>query len=108
MISDILGHRMGCFLFQLPPSYRYTKATSWNSGTPVGGMKKYSPFHRAGIIFCSCSGPRLPDELVKTADEIYVRQHGPKRWYRHELLEGRARDMGGPGQRRETRVGLFQ
>jgi hypothetical protein len=25
MIADILGHRMGCFLFQLPPSYRYTK-----------------------------------------------------------------------------------
>jgi hypothetical protein len=42
MISDILGHRMGCFLFQLPPSYRYTKATSWNSGTPVGGMKKFT------------------------------------------------------------------
>ena len=47
-------------------------------------MKKYSPFHRAGIIFCSCSGPRLPDELVKTADEIYVRLHGTKRWYRHD------------------------
>ena len=42
MISDILGDRMGCFLFQLPPSYRYTKATSWNSGTPVGGMKKFT------------------------------------------------------------------
>ena len=28
--------------------------------------------------------PRLPDELVKTADEIYVRLHGPKRWYRHD------------------------
>jgi uncharacterized protein YecE (DUF72 family) len=25
MIADILGGRMGCFLFQLPPSYRYTK-----------------------------------------------------------------------------------
>ena len=25
MIADILGDRMGCFLFQLPPSYRYTK-----------------------------------------------------------------------------------
>src|SRR3954449_1526480 len=25
MISYILGDRMGCFLFQLPPSYRYTK-----------------------------------------------------------------------------------
>ena len=26
MIADILGERMGCFLFQLPPSYRFTKA----------------------------------------------------------------------------------
>jgi Protein of unknown function DUF72 len=26
MIAEILGDRMGCFLFQLPPSYRYTKA----------------------------------------------------------------------------------
>src|SRR3954447_779622 len=26
MIADILGDRMGGFLFQLPPSHRYTKA----------------------------------------------------------------------------------
>jgi uncharacterized protein YecE (DUF72 family) len=26
IIADILGDRMGCFLFQLPPSYRYTRA----------------------------------------------------------------------------------
>ena len=25
MIADVLGDRMGCFLFQLPPSYRYTE-----------------------------------------------------------------------------------
>ena len=36
------------------------------------------------IIFCSCSGPRLPDELVRTADDIYVRFHGTTRWYRHD------------------------
>jgi uncharacterized protein YecE (DUF72 family) len=99
MIADILGDRMGCFLFQLPPSYRYTKtrlndivsqldparrnvvefrhASWWNE-------EVYSAFRKAGIIFCSCSGPRLPDELIKTADEVYVRLHGPKRWYRHD------------------------
>jgi uncharacterized protein YecE (DUF72 family) len=26
----------------------------------------------------------LPDELVKTADDVYVRFHGTKRWYRHD------------------------
>lgn len=98
-IADLLGDRMGCFLFQLPPSFRYTAsrlrriveqldptrrnvvefrhATWWNE-------KVFTAFRERGIIFCSCSGPRLPDELVKTAAEIYVRFHGPQRWYRHD------------------------
>ena len=88
---------MGCFLFQLPPSHRYTKArltailgqldptrrnvvefrhASWWNETV------YAAFRQAGTIFCSCSGPRLPDELVRTADEVYLRLHGPERWYR--------------------------
>jgi uncharacterized protein YecE (DUF72 family) len=98
MIADILGERMGCFLFQLPPSYRYTKrrltailgqldparrnvvefrhASWWNETV-------YAAFRESGTIFCSCSGPRLPDVLIHTADHIYVRLHGPERWYRH-------------------------
>jgi uncharacterized protein YecE (DUF72 family) len=98
-IADLLGPRMGCFLFQLPPSFRYTAprlkriveqldpkrrnvvefrhASWWNE-------RVFNAFRKHGIIFCSCSGPRLPDELVKTADEIYVRFHGPERWYRHD------------------------
>ena len=99
MIADVLGDQMGCFLFQLPPSYRYTKmrlndivsqldpsrrnvaefrhASWWND-------EVYSSFRKAGIIFCSCSAPKLPDELIRTTDEVYVRLHGPKRWYRHD------------------------
>ena len=102
MIADILGDRMGCFLFQLPPSYLYTKArlnamvsqldparsnvvefrhvSWWNE-------EVYTAFRKAGIIFCSSSGPRLPDELIRTAAEVYVRLHGPKRWYRHDYSE---------------------
>ena len=98
MIADILGERMGCFLFQLPPSHRYTKARlsailnqldparrnvvefrhfSWWNETV------YAAFRESGTIFCSCSAPRLPDELVGTADDVYLRLHGPERWYRH-------------------------
>ena len=99
MIADILGDRMGCFLFQLPPSYHYTKtrlndivsqldparrnvmefrhASWWNK-------EVYSAFRKANIIFCSCSGPKLPDRLIRTSDEVYVRLHGPKRWYRQD------------------------
>jgi uncharacterized protein YecE (DUF72 family) len=98
-IADLLGPRMGCLLFQLPPSFHYTQArlnrivgqldtarrnvvefrhrSWWNENV-------YAAFRKAGIIFCSCSGPRLPDQLVKTTKEIYVRFHGTKRWYRHD------------------------
>jgi uncharacterized protein YecE (DUF72 family) len=98
IIADILGERMGCFLFQLPPSYHYTKGrlnsivrqldpgrrnvvefrhkSWWNEDV-------YGAFRKAGIIFCSCSGPRLLDELIRPADEIYIRLHGRKHWYRH-------------------------
>ena len=101
-VGDLLGSRMGCFLFQLPPSFRYSKArldrivrqldparrnvvefrhrSWWNE-------RVYDAFRKAGIIFCSCSGPGLPDELVKTADEIYVRFHGMQRWYRHDYSD---------------------
>jgi uncharacterized protein YecE (DUF72 family) len=98
-IADLLGKRMGCFLFQLPPSFHYSRARldrilaqldprwrnvvefrhrSWWNDTV------YEAFRQSGAIFCSCSGPRLPDDLVKTAEEIYVRFHGVTRWYRHD------------------------
>ena len=66
---------MGCFLFQLPPSYRYTKvrlnaivsqldparrnvvefrhASWWNEDV-------YKAFRKAGIIFCSAAGRGFP------------------------------------------------
>lgn len=44
----------------------------------------YRAFRKHGIIFCSCSAPRLPNELIQTADDIYVRFHGTSRWYRHD------------------------
>lgn len=101
-VGDVLGERLGCFLFQLPPSYRYTRGRlrsivnqldpsrpnvvefrhkSWWNETV------YAAFRAAGIVFCSCSGPRLPDELVKTADDVYVRFHGTTRWYRHDYTK---------------------
>jgi uncharacterized protein YecE (DUF72 family) len=98
-IADLLGPLMGCFLYQLPPSFHYTPerlqniveqldparrnvvefrhASWWNEET-------YAGFAEAGAIFCSCSGPGLPDELIKTAGDIYVRFHGVERWYRHD------------------------
>ena len=99
LIADLLGPRFGCFLFQLPPSFQYSSAALkrivkqldprrrnvvefrhrswWNE-------KVYQAFRDTGTIFCLTSGPRLPDELVKTADDVYIRFHGTKKWYRHD------------------------
>ena len=99
LIADMLGPRMGCFLFQLPPSVHYSAAglkkilsqldhdrrnvvefrhaSWWNEDV-------FDAFRETGTIFCSCSGPRLPDQLVRTADDIYIRFHGVKQWYRHD------------------------
>jgi uncharacterized protein YecE (DUF72 family) len=98
-IADLLGPRFGCFLFQLPPSFHYTPArlklilgqldhsrrnvvefrhsSWWND-------QVYAAFTRTGTIFCSCSGPKLPNLLIKTANDIYIRFHGVKQWYRHD------------------------
>lgn len=116
LIADILGPRMGCFLFQLPPSFHYTPAALKRIVRQLEPQRKnvvefrhkswwnetvYETFREAGIIFCSCSGPRLPDALVKTADDVYVRFHGIKQWYRHdytkaelEVWANRLRDCG--------------
>lgn len=98
-IADLLGPQMGCLLFQLPPSYHYTPARLRTilSQLELGrrnvmefrhaswwNQKVYDAFKKAGVIFCSCSAPKLPDELIKTADDVYIRFHGTQKWYRHD------------------------
>ena len=101
-IADLMGPRLGCFLFQLPPSFHYTPAIlrrvmnqldprrrnvvefrhrSWWNETVFKACRDNN------VIFCSCSGPRLPDELVTTAEDIYIRFHGTKQWYRHDYTK---------------------
>ncbi len=102
LIADLLGDRMGCLLFQLPPSFHYTPARLKKIVTQLEPARKnvvefrhrswwndcvYDAFRASGTIFCSCSGPRLPDELIKTADDIYIRFHGVKQWYRHDYTK---------------------
>jgi uncharacterized protein YecE (DUF72 family) len=99
LIADLLGPYFGCFLFQLPPSFHYTPAAlerivkqldprrrnvvefrhpSWWNETVFKACRD------TNTIFCSVSGPRLPDELIQTADDVYIRFHGTKKWYRHD------------------------
>jgi uncharacterized protein YecE (DUF72 family) len=90
---------MGCFLLQFPPSYRYSAA---RLKSIVGQLDPkyrnalefrhkswwrkpvYRALTKAGLIFCSVSAPRLPEELVRTNETIYLRFHGRSKWYRHD------------------------
>jgi uncharacterized protein YecE (DUF72 family) len=89
---------MGCFLFQLPPSFYYTPARLKSILSQLEHKRRnvvefrhaswwnpvvFTSFREAGTIFCSCSSPNLPDQLVKTAEDIYIRFHGVRQWYRH-------------------------
>jgi uncharacterized protein YecE (DUF72 family) len=97
-LVEPLGKKLGCLLFQMPPSFRYTKGRLKSILSQLDPTFKnvfefrhktwwradvYQALRRAGAIFCSVSGPRLPEDLIKTADDIYIRFHGTKRWYRH-------------------------
>lgn len=101
-IADLLGRRFGCFLFQLPPSFSYRPDRLRSIVDQLDPSRRnvvefrhrswwneevYAAFRQHRIIFCSCGAPRLPDDLIKTADDIYVRFHGTRRWYQHDYSE---------------------
>ncbi len=98
-IADVLGDKMGCFLFQLPPSFKFAKATleavleQLDPGRPNvvefrhsswWNEEVFDAFKHRGTVFCSVSAPRLPEGVIKTADAVYVRFHGATRWYAYD------------------------
>lgn len=102
LVADMLGARFGCFLYQLPPQYNFSERRLEDIITQLDHSRRnvvefrhaswwnervYKAFEATGTIFCACSAPKLPDDLVKTADEIYVRFHGPEKWYRHDYSD---------------------
>jgi uncharacterized protein YecE (DUF72 family) len=101
-ISELLGAQLGCFLFQFPPSYRFTPSRLRSIVTQIDPKFRcaiefrhrswwreavYRAFAKRGLIFCTVSAPRLPDELIRTGDTIYLRLHGRSRWYRHDYSD---------------------
>ena len=101
-IAHLLDARFACFLFQLPPSLHYSAALlrrivtqldpQWHNVVEFRhpswwNATVYETFAARNIVFCSVSAPRLPDDLIKTSEDIYVRFHGPQRWYRHDYSD---------------------
>ncbi len=98
-IADILGGQMGCFLFQFPPSYKYTPARLKSIVAQLDPARRnavefrhkswwrqsvYRAFEKRKLIFCAVSAPRLPEVMPAKAEILYLRFHGRTRWYRHD------------------------
>lgn len=101
-IAGVLGDQLGCFLFQFPPSHRYTPARLKSIVAQLDPRYRnvvefrhrswwrasvYRALARRGIVFCTVSAPRLADTLPPAGKVIYVRFHGPDRWYRHDYSD---------------------
>lgn len=92
-----LKTKLGCILFQLPPSFTYSEERlekvikSVNPQfTNVVEFRHQSWWRQdvfealiqSNITFCSVDYPKLPNEVIKTASTGYVRMHGnPKLFY---------------------------
>jgi uncharacterized protein YecE (DUF72 family) len=95
--KDGLNEKLGCVLFQLPPSFDYSQAhlalivenlnpdfdnaiefrhpSWWNA-------EVYETLHKNNITFCNVSYPKLPETTIATTDIGYIRLHGcPKLFY---------------------------
>lgn len=96
--AEQLKEKLGCILFQLPPNVHYKEKklkeiisqlnpkyknvlefrheSWWNP-------KVYKELKKNKIIFCTVSAEGLPSDIIKTADDIYIRFHGLK-WYDYD------------------------
>ena len=119
-LADLLGDRLGCILFQLPPFIKLDLEL-------LGGfLKTLSPAHRnavefrdpswyddrvrrmlqgAGVAFCAVSAPWVPPDVFETAKFAYFRFHGLTGGYRYRYtdkdLSGWAGAMKGLASSRE-------
>lgn len=96
-----LGEKLGCVLFQMPPSVHYSQEMlalilsrfdagfrnvvefrhqSWWNDAAITAVT------RAGAIFCSVHASGLPDDIICPDGRIYLRFHGVP-WYRQYYSE---------------------
>ncbi len=95
-LGDGLREKMGCFLFQLPAIIEFGRKKLDEIISQLDLERKnvvefrhaswfkeevYDKFRENNVIFCSVSAPNLPECLIKTSDDIYIRLHGKGKWY---------------------------
>jgi len=92
-----LKEKLGCVLFQFPPSYSFTEERLHNIIANLNPKfqnviefrhvswwidEVWNLFMKNNITFCSVSHPQLPETIFDTFPLVYIRLHGtPKMFY---------------------------
>lgn len=91
VVHEGIADKLGCVLFQLPPSFKYTEENLDNllNSVPLNkttviefrnstwwDQKVYETLEENNIIFCNNDYPGMPDKIVQTKERFYMRFHG--------------------------------
>jgi uncharacterized protein YecE (DUF72 family) len=102
LLADSLQERLGCILFQLPPSLTKNMDLLQDFLSHLSSSHKnviefrheswfsedvYSLLRSHKVIFCVVSSPELPDHIVETAKTSYFRFHGRIGWYKYNYTD---------------------
>ncbi len=107
LMAEGLQEKLGCVLFQFPPSFSYTGErlaavitqlnVNYNNVVEFRHIswwnkEVYTTLQEHRIIFCNISHPLIPENIVHTAPIFYCRFHGVpvlfKSAYSTEYLDG--------------------
>ncbi len=90
-LSNLLQEKMGCFLFQLPPSFTFTLQNLERILTHLDPFYKnvlefrhaswwnpevFKACKLANITFCNTIGMNMPEILIPYQTDLYIRFHG--------------------------------
>jgi len=107
LLADSLQERLGCILFQLPPSLTKNLDLFQDFLSHLSPSHKnviefrheswfsedvYSLLRSHNVIFCVVSSPELPDHIVETAETSYFRFHGRIGWYKYNYTDEELKD----------------
>jgi len=107
LAGDALGEKLGCILFQLPPSLRFSEEVleRFFGLIDPSFLNVLEPRHKSwwqesvfeslkerGVIFCSVSMKGLPEDLILTSEVVYIRFHGKEGKYRYFYGDEELRD----------------
>lgn len=93
-LGALLKEKLGCYLFQLPPSYKYTEHNINKIKIFIELLDKkeknviefrdkdwwnkdiYELFEKHNVCFCTAFGLEMPKDIIITSDVAYFRFHG--------------------------------